>query len=82
MAALATETAVIEHERAAEADRVCCAGRSTRVRDLVAQGRLEGGENIGRLGLHDGMLIIDADGHDPVRLERRRGAVPPARLRG
>ena len=34
----------------------------TRVRDLVAQGRLEGGENIGRLGLHDGMLIIDADG--------------------
>jgi two-component sensor histidine kinase len=61
IAALATETAVIEHERVRK--RTSELRRAlTRVRDLVAQGRIEGGEKIGRLGLNDGMLIIDADG--------------------
>ena len=61
IAALATETAVIEHERVQRRTGVLRRAL-TRVRDLVAQGRLEGGETIGRLGLHDGMIIIDADG--------------------
>jgi two-component sensor histidine kinase len=61
IAALATETAVIEHERVQKRTSVLRRAL-TRVRDLVAQGRLTGGETIGRLGLHDGMLIIDADG--------------------
>ena len=61
IAALATETAVIEHERVQKRTSVLRRALS-RVRDLVAQGRLTGGESIGRLGLHDGMLIIDADG--------------------
>lgn len=61
IAALATETAVIEHERVQKRTGVLRRAL-TRVRDLVSQGRLEGGENIGRLGLHDGMMIIDADG--------------------
>jgi len=61
IAALATETAVIEHERVRK--RTSTLRRAlTRVRDLVALGRIEGGENIGRLGLHDGMLIVDEDG--------------------
>jgi len=33
-----------------------------RVRDLVVQGRLEGGESLSRFGLHDGMLIVDQGG--------------------
>jgi two-component sensor histidine kinase len=61
IAALATETAVIEHERVRKRTGVLKRAL-TRVRDLVAQGRLEGGEKIGRLAPHDGMLIIDADG--------------------
>ena len=61
IAALATETAVIEHERVQKRTTVLRRAL-TRVRDLVAQGRLEGGDKIGRLGLHDGMIIIDADG--------------------
>jgi two-component sensor histidine kinase len=61
IAALATETAVIEHERVQKRTSVLRRAL-TRVRDLVAQGRLEGGDEIGRLGLHDGMLIIDEDG--------------------
>jgi len=61
IAALATETAVIEHERVQKRTGVLRRAL-TRVRDLVAQGRLEGGEKIGRLALHDGMIIIDSDG--------------------
>jgi len=61
VAALATETAVLEHDRFRRREGVLKRAL-TRVRDLVAQGRVEGGEEIGRLGLHDGMLIIDADG--------------------
>ena len=61
IAALATETAVIEHERVQRRTSVL-RRVLTRVRDLVAEGRLEGGEEIGRLGLHDGMLIINEDG--------------------
>ena len=61
IAALATETAVIEHERVLKRTPVLRRAL-TRVRDLVAQGRLEGGENLGRLSLYDGMIVIDADG--------------------
>jgi two-component system, sensor histidine kinase PdtaS len=34
----------------------------SRVRDLVVQGRLSGGENLGRLSVQDGMMVIDASG--------------------
>ncbi|MCC6178614.1 MAG: histidine kinase N-terminal domain-containing protein [Chloroflexi bacterium] len=61
VAALATETAVIEHERFRKRDSVPRRA-ILRVRDLVARGRLDGGQNIGRLGIHDGILVIDANG--------------------
>ena len=61
VAALATETAMIEHERVRKRTGILRRALN-RVRDLVAQGRLEGGETLGRLGLNDGMLIVDADG--------------------
>ena len=61
IAALATETAVIEHERVRKRTGVLRRALQ-RVRDLVAQGRLEGGEKIGRLALNDGMMVVDADG--------------------
>ncbi|MCC7370444.1 MAG: histidine kinase N-terminal domain-containing protein [Chloroflexi bacterium] len=61
IAALATETAVIEHERVRKRTGVLRRALQ-RVRDLVVQGRLEGGEKVGRLALNDGMLVVDADG--------------------
>ena len=61
VAALATETAAIEHERLLKQDGVLRRALA-RVRDLVAQGRLKGGEQIGRLGLYEGMMIVDAGG--------------------
>jgi two-component sensor histidine kinase len=61
VAALATETAVLEHDRLRQRDSVLRRALN-RVRDLVVHGRLEGGQNLDRFGLHDGMLIIDQDG--------------------
>jgi len=61
LAALATETAVIEHDRLRKGPGVLRRGL-TRVRELVARGRLEGGDSVGRLGLHDGLIVIDAGG--------------------
>jgi hypothetical protein len=61
VAALVTETAVIEHERHRKRSAIFKRAIG-RVRDLVVQGRLVGGENIGRLGVHDGIMVIGADG--------------------
>ena len=61
VAALAIETAVIEHER--QRRRSALFRRAmARVRDLVIEGRLDGGQNVGRLGVHDGMMVIDSGG--------------------
>jgi two-component sensor histidine kinase len=61
VAALVAETAVIEHER--QRKRSAIYRRAlVRLRDLVLEGRLEGGQNIGRLGVHDGVMVIDSNG--------------------
>lgn len=61
VAALVTETAVLEHERHRKRSGVF-KHAVARVRDLIIGGRLEGGRNIGRLGVHDGIIVIDSDG--------------------
>ena len=61
VAALVTETAVIEQER--QQKRSAIYRRAIlRVRDQVLSGRLQGGANLGRLGVHDGMMVIDSKG--------------------
>jgi two-component system, sensor histidine kinase PdtaS len=61
VAALVTETAVMEHDRQRKRSAIFRRSMS-RVRDLVVQGRLSGGENLGRLSVQDGMMVIDASG--------------------
>jgi two-component sensor histidine kinase len=61
VAALVTETAVIQHERHRKRSAIFKRAIA-HVRDMVVDGRLEGGENIGRLGVHDGIMVIDGSG--------------------
>jgi two-component system, sensor histidine kinase PdtaS len=61
-AVLATETAVIEDERMRKRSGIFRRAVA-RVRELVIRGRLEGAEHLGRLGVHDGMMVIDASGN-------------------
>ncbi len=61
VAALVTETAVIEHER--QRRRSAIFRRALiRARDQIIEGRMEGGENISRLGVHDGMMVVESTG--------------------
>lgn len=61
VAALSSEIALLEHER--QRDKSPIYRRAiARVRELVLTGRLEGGHRIGRLGVHDGPMVIDARG--------------------
>ena len=59
--ALRSEMLVIEHERQRKRD-VRFRRAIARARDLIVSGRLRGGEKLGRLGVHDGVMVIDADG--------------------
>ena len=60
-AALSSEMAMLEHERLRK--RSALFRRAiARVREQFMAGRLEGGEKLGRLGVHDGVMVIDGRG--------------------
>jgi two-component system, sensor histidine kinase PdtaS len=59
--ALRSEMLVIEHERQRKRD-VRFRRAIARTRDLIVAGRMRGGEKLGRMGVHDGVMVIDADG--------------------
>jgi two-component sensor histidine kinase len=59
--ALRSEMLVIEHERQRKRD-ARFRRAIARARDLIVTGRLRGGEKLGRLGVHDGVMVIDSAG--------------------
>ena len=59
--ALRSEMLLIEHER--QRKRHALFRRAiARARELIVAGRLQGGEKLGRLGVHDGVMVIDSTG--------------------
>jgi hypothetical protein len=59
--ALRSEMLLIEHER--QRKRHATFRRAVaRARELIVAGRLRGGEKLGRLGVHDGIMVIDSAG--------------------
>ncbi|HLI26778.1 MAG TPA: histidine kinase N-terminal domain-containing protein [Chloroflexota bacterium] len=62
VAALSCETNVLEYERMRHKDAVLRRALA-RIRQAVLSGRLVGGERLGRLGEHDGLLIVDTHGY-------------------
>ncbi|MCA1646441.1 MAG: sensor histidine kinase [Chloroflexi bacterium] len=60
--ALRSEMLLIEHERQRKRD-ARFRRAIARARELIVAGRLRGGERLGRLGVHDGVMVIDAVGH-------------------
>jgi two-component sensor histidine kinase len=61
IAALRSEMAMIEHERQRKRNNVFRRAIA-RVQEHIIYGRLRGGESLGRLGVHDGLMIIDGGG--------------------
>ncbi|HEV7664867.1 MAG TPA: sensor histidine kinase [Chloroflexota bacterium] len=59
--ALRSEMLLIEHERQRRRD-VRFRRAIARARDLIVAGRLRGGEKLGRLGVHDGVMVINSAG--------------------
>src|SRR5262252_554017 len=59
--ALRSEMLLIEHERQRKRHAVFRRAIA-RARDLIIAGRLQGGEKLGRLGVHDGVMVIDSGG--------------------
>jgi two-component sensor histidine kinase len=59
--ALRSEMLLIEHERQRKRHAVFRRAIA-RARDLIIGGRLQGGEKLGRLGVHDGVMVIDSNG--------------------
>src|SRR6266568_5659102 len=59
--ALRSEMLLIEHERQRKRHAVFRRAIA-RARDLIVEGRLRGGEKLGRLGVHDGVMVIDSTG--------------------
>jgi two-component sensor histidine kinase len=59
--ALRSEMLLIEHERQRKRD-ARFRRAIARARDLIVAGRLRGGERLGRLGVHDGVMVIDSVG--------------------
>ena len=62
VAVLSAEINVLEHDRMRRKDPALRRAL-TAVRQLALEGRLRGGERLGRLGEHDGLLVVDARGH-------------------
>lgn len=62
VAALSCETNVLEYERLRHKDAVLRRALA-RIRQAVLAGRLVGGERLGRLGEHDGLLVVDTHGY-------------------
>jgi two-component system, sensor histidine kinase PdtaS len=59
--ALRSEMLLIEHER--QRKRHATFRRAVaRARELIVAGSLRGGEKLGRLGVHDGIMVIDSAG--------------------
>jgi two-component system, sensor histidine kinase PdtaS len=61
VAALSVETHLLEHERMRHKDPVLRRAL-TSIRQAVLEGRIRGAERLGRIGEHDGLLVIDAAG--------------------
>jgi two-component sensor histidine kinase len=61
LAALSAETNVLEYDRMRRKDPVLRRALAG-IRQTVLEGRLQGGERLGRMGEHDGLLVIDAAG--------------------
>jgi two-component system, sensor histidine kinase PdtaS len=61
IAVLVSEMAMLEHERQRRRD-ITFRRAIAHVREMLRLGLLQGGESLGRLGLHDGVLIIDKGG--------------------
>ncbi|MBV9174929.1 MAG: histidine kinase N-terminal domain-containing protein [Chloroflexi bacterium] len=59
--ALRSEMLLIEHERQRKR-HVTFRRAIARARELIVAGKLRGGEKLGRLGVHDGIMVIDAAG--------------------
>ena len=59
--ALRSEMLLIEHERQRKRD-VTFRRAIARARDLIVAGRMRGGERLGRMGVHDGVMVIDSAG--------------------
>jgi two-component sensor histidine kinase len=59
--ALRSEMLLIEHERQRKRHATFRRGIA-RARELIVAGRMRGGERLGRLGVHDGIMVIDAAG--------------------
>jgi two-component system, sensor histidine kinase PdtaS len=59
--ALRSEMLLIEHERQRKRDATFRRAIA-RARGLIVSGRMRGGERLGRLGVHDGVMVIDASG--------------------
>ena len=58
---LRSEMAMIEHERQRRRS-VTWRRAVARARELIVAGQMQGGERLGRLGVHDGALVIDPGG--------------------
>ena len=61
IAALCSDMAMLEHERLRKRSALYRQAIA-RVRELAILGRLEGADKIGRLGVHDGVMVIDGRG--------------------
>jgi two-component sensor histidine kinase len=59
--ALRSEMLLIEHERQRKRHAVFRRAIA-RARDLIIAGRMRGGEKLGRMGVHDGVMVIDSTG--------------------
>src|SRR5438477_2253321 len=59
--ALRSEMLLIEHERQRKRD-ARFRRAIARARELIVAGRLLGGDKLGRLGVHDGVMVIDSSG--------------------
>jgi two-component sensor histidine kinase len=61
VAALSVETNVLEYERMRHKDPVLREALAS-IRQTALDGRLRGHERLGRIGEHDGLLVIDGEG--------------------
>jgi two-component sensor histidine kinase len=59
--ALRSEMLLIEHERQRKRHAVFRRAIA-RARELIVAGRMQGGDKLGRLGVHDGVMVIDSTG--------------------
>ena len=61
IAAVSSEMPMLEHERLRKRSAVFRRAIA-RLREVILAGRLQGGEKVGRLSVHDGVMVIDSRG--------------------